>query len=36
MNDFCLKHGQGLKASAAQLYPNVPQCSPSGNDLTLW
>ena len=29
MNDFCLKQGQALKASAAHHYPNFLECSRS-------
>ena len=32
MNDFCLKQGLGLKASAANLYPDFPRVPPSPPD----
>ena len=32
MENFCLKEGQGLKASAAHLYPNSIWVHPPGLD----
>ena len=32
MNGFCVKQGQGLKASAAHPHPNYPLRAPPGGD----